>query len=243
MKITRLLITETIKLKRSLILLLVLGIPSMMFVMQLVLLLNAKNAPEWPMFVMGGGAIWAYFLLPMTATALTALLAQIEHGPAGWSHVLALPYPKWMVFAAKAILAIALMALISVLLWFALLGSGLLFGAMVPEKQLIGEVPALLLANLLTKMWFAGILVIAIQFTVAMAFRSFAVPVVVGIGGTFVALVATSAKAGIYFPWLLPTNILASDPSRALQATSTGLVGGLIVFTISCIWLSRRDWN
>lgn len=243
MKIARLLITETTKLKRSLTLLLVLGIPCMMFVMQFVLLLNAKHAPDWSMFVMGGGAVWAYFLLPMTATALTALLAQIEHGPAGWSHVLALPYPKWMVFAAKAILVIALMALISVLLWFVLLGSGLLLGVIVPEKQLIGEVPALLLANLLTKMWFAGILVTAIQFTVAMAFRSFAVPVVVGIGGTFVALVATSAKAGIYFPWLLPTNILASDPSRALQAIITGLVGGLILFTFSCIWLGRRDWN
>jgi len=243
MKIARLLITETKKLKRSLTLLLVLGIPSMMFVMQFVLLLNAKHAPDWPMFVMGGSAVWAYFLLPMTATALTALLAQIEHGPGAWSHLLALPYPKWMVFAAKAILAIALMALISVLLWFALLSSGLLLGTIIPEKQLTGEVSALLLANLLTKMWFAGILVIAIQFTVAMAFRSFAVPVVVGIGGTFVALVATSAKSGVYFPWLLPTNILASDPSRALQAIITGLVGGLILFTISCIWLGRRDWN
>ncbi len=241
MKLARLLHAESIKLKRSLILLLVVGVPVMMLIMLTMMLVSDKSAGDWPRFVMTGSAIWAFFLLPMSATALTALLAQIEHGPGAWSSVLSLPYPKWLIYAAKAIIALGVMALISALIWVAIILSGLLGGAIVPAQALSGDFAGGQLAALLAKMWLAGILVVAIQFTIAMAIRNFAAPVVVGIGGTFVAVVATSAKIGIYFPWLLPTNVLASDPAKALQALLSGALLGTLILVASCVWLGRRD--
>ena len=92
-------------------------------------------------------------------------------------------------------------------------------------------------------MMLAGLFMMAIQFVVSMRYSSFAIPVVVGIGGTFVGVVATSARQGIYFPWLLAVNVQASDPARAQQAILTGLIGGLVVFALGCVWLVRRDWK
>lgn len=192
---------------------------------------------------MSGAAIWGFLLLPLTATALTALLAQIEHGPRAWSAVLAFPCPKWKVFAAKATLAVGLMATISVLLWCAILSSGLLSGALRPDAMPTGALPAGLLADVLARMWLAGLLVVAIQFVISMAVANFAAPVIAGIGGTFFAVAATSAKAGIYFPWLLPVNVLSTEPGRASLAVLIGGIGGAIIFTVTCLWLARRDWH
>ncbi|GAB6195754.1 ABC transporter permease [Lysobacter xanthus] len=243
MSLLRLFHAETLKLRRSLSLVIVLAIPAMVFVMQMAMRLTGHGASDWRMHAMSGAAIWAYLLLPLTATALTALLAQVEHAPRAWSSVLTLPCPKGRVFAAKALLAVALMAVIPALLWCVILGSGLLAGTIDPATVLPGPPPVAMLAEVLARMWLAGLLVVAIQFIVATATPNFAAPIIVGIGGTFFAVAATSAKAGIYFPWLLPVNILASDGARATQAILTGALGGIVVMILGCRWLARRDWH
>ena len=80
------------------------------------------------------------------------------------------------------------------------------------------------------------------QWGIAHRFRSFAAPVAIGIGGTFVAVAATSSEYGIFFPWLMPVNMLAADPERAQIALALGGGGGALLFVLLVIWLSRRDW-
>ncbi|MEO1039500.1 MAG: ABC transporter permease [Pseudomonadota bacterium] len=242
MSFTAVFLAEMIKLRRSLVLLLIISIPLMMAIM-LAAAVATDNAPDdWTRLTMSFTAVWAYLLMPLAATALTALMAHLEHGPKGWSFMLALPAPKWSVFAAKALLAACIMALICVLIALAL-PLGAWAGALIaPTNALDGAPPAGLIASLLSRMWLAGLLALAIQFAVAMAFSSFAAPVVLGMLGVFVSVVATSAKAGIYFPWLLAVNVLASTPERALQAVLTGGIGGVLVFALTCWWLARRDW-
>lgn len=235
--------SDILKLNRSLILLLMGGVPAMLFIVQTAIIANGNAPDQWRIVAMSGGAIWAYFLLPMTATAMTALIAQIEHGARGWSYCLATPTAKWRVLMSKSLLAIGLMAIVSMLIWVALLLGGTAGGLIAPKEALQGEAPFGFLAALLFKMWLASFLVVAIQSIVALRFESFAVAVVTGISGTFVAVVATSAKMGVYFPWLLPTNILASSPERAVQALVTGLLGGAILMIAGSFWLARRDWK
>ncbi len=234
---------ELYKLRRSLVLLLLFGIPLVVLVLTAVIVITGNGPDDWPRLAMSGSAIWAYFLLPMTATAFTALQAQIEYSSGAWSHALASSKSRTAIFLAKAVVALTFLAVVSILIGFAVIIAGLFGGMVSPENALSGVLPWMLLASLLSKMWLAGFLLVALQFAVAMAFRSFAAPVVVGIAGTFVAIVATSAKAGIYFPWLLPTNILASDPQRAVQALFTGFGLGVVVFIVASWWLGRRDWH
>lgn len=239
----RLLQAEVAKLRRSLVLLLMAAVPAMVLIMLTMMRVSGNAAPDWERHSLTGAAIWAYLLLPLTATALTALLAQVEHGPRAWSAVLSLPCPKWRVFAAKAAVAVGGMALVSALLWASILASGLIAGALSAGAAPTGPLPAGPLAETLLRMWAAGLLVVGIPFALAMAVSNFAAPVVAGIAGTFFAVAATAAKAGIYFPWLLPVNILAAEPERAFQALLSGAIGGAAVLAIACVWLGRRDWH
>ena len=243
MSLIKLISADIFKLKRSLILLLLLSVPAMMMVVQITFIITGNASDQWTTFAMSSAAIWSFFLLPMTAPATTALLAQSEHSIRAWSYTLALPSPKWMVFLSKFILAFALMGLVSCLLYAAILTGGAAGGMMVPTEALVGSIPFVLLANLLFKMWLASFLVIAIQVFVALFFESFAIAIIFGISGTFVAMVATSAKMGVYFPWLLATNILASEPQRAVQALTTGLLGGILLAAFGAWALARRDWK
>ena len=239
----RLVRAEWLKLRRSLIWLLILAVPLMVFVLGVAIIATGNSTSEWDRMAMSGAAIWRFFLLPMTATALTALMAQLEHGSRGWSYMLALPHRKTSVFTAKALIVIAVMALISLLVGISNIASGIVAGWLAPDEAMQGPVPIVLLSKILLKMWLTGWLVVAIQFAVAMRFASFAVPVVVGIAGTFVAVVATSAKQGLYFPWLMATNILNADAGKAEQALIMGSVGGALLFALSILWLARRDWH
>lgn len=239
----RMLRAEIDKLKGSLVLLLAAAPPLMMAVMGVAILASGNGPESWVQAGMGGAAVWAYFLMPLTITALTALVAGLEHQSGGWTWTLAQPVPKWLVFAAKGLVCVALTALITVGVAAGIIAGGLVGGAVAPDRALAGQIPIGLLADLLARMLGAGLFMLAIQFTVAHAFRTFAIPIIVGIGGTFVAVVATSSRAGLYFPWLLPVNMLASDQSNAAQALLTGIVGGAIVFTAASLWLAGRDWR
>ncbi|HAQ35759.1 MAG: ABC transporter [Maricaulis sp.] len=234
---------ETLKLRRSLVAF-VLGVPPVMtFILTVLVQLSGESPGIWQFQMMATAGIWAYFLLPMTATGLTALLAQMEHGPGTWSQILATPTPKWQVFTGKIVMALALMALVSALIWVSIFASGYVGGWINPEEALAGTPPWWDAAKLLAKMFLASALLIAVQIGVALRFNSFALPVSVGIGGTFVAVAATSSKYGIYFPWLLPINMLASEASRAEFALMLGGLGGAALLAAIVIWLSRRDWH
>jgi ABC-2 type transport system permease protein len=239
----RVLSAEIGKLNRSLVLLLAAAPPLMMAMMGTAVIASGNGPETWLQSAMGGAAIWGYLLMPLTVTALTALVASLEHQSGGWTWTLAQPAPKWLVFAAKAVLCVGLTAVISLGVGTGILAGGMIGGAITPDHALAGDIPLAETSRLLAGMMVAGLLLIAIQFTVAHAFRTFAIPIIAGIGGTFVAVVATSSRAGLYFPWLLPVNMLATDPAHTIQALWTGGIGGLIVFTAACLWLARRDWR
>jgi len=237
----RLILVEFLKLRRSLVLLLCAAAPTLVALLSLLMFLRWEKAEHWQRFTTGGAALWAYFMLPMTITALTILVAQLEHGPRGWNHVLALPLPRWQVFMAKAVAVLSLGAAMSAALVLLLPLSGLIAEQMKPGDQLQGAIPWEATARLIGQMYAGSILLTGIQLWAALWFRSFVPPLVLGIGGTFVAVAATSAEEGIFFPWLIPTNALASDPARAAMATDIGLYGGLSILVAMVVHMSRVE--
>lgn len=239
----RAVLAEGMKLNRSLVLLLAIAPPLMLGLMVVAVVLSRDTPENWTQLAMSGAAIWAYLLMPLTVTALTALMAGIEHGCAGWTWSLAQPVPKVVVFSAKAIVTVSVTALISTGVALGVLGGGHIVQLIEPGLVMEGRPPYALMSSLMMKMWLASLLMTAIQFTVAHAASNFATPVIVGIGGVFVSVVATSSRYGVFFPWLLPVNMLASEPARAQQALLTGMAGGIVIFAIACIWLARRDWR
>ena len=235
------LLVEAFKLRRSLALLLAAIAPTLVAVFVFFNLLRLEKPAPWSMALQSSAAIWAFFMLPMSITALTALVAHTEHGPRSWDHLRALALPTWQLYAAKLLCVLAVVLGMSALL--ALLTPSALFAASLinPAAAPTGPVEYIGYLALLGRMFLAAFLLIAVQLWVALRFASFVPALATGIGGTFFAVVATSAKVGVVLPWQIPVNQLASDPARAQLALALGCAGGLLVMGLMLRQLARRE--
>jgi ABC-2 type transport system permease protein len=232
---------EARKLNRSLAALLAVAAPTLIAVFGFFMLLRSTRAQPWDMWMTSAAAVWAYFMLPMSITALTALVAHMEHGPRSWDHLRALPLPRWKLYAAKAICVLAVLALMSAAVLAFTWTAVSLASAIKPDVAPAGPFHGVQYARTMAMMFGAGLLLVAIQLWIALRYASFVPGLVVGIGGTFFAVVATSAKQGVFLPWQMPVNMLATDAWRV--TTALGLGGGLgfIALTLMIIRLSRRE--
>ena len=232
---------EIRKLNRSLALLLAAAAPALIAVFAFAMMLRSRQPSEWEMWIGSGLAIWAYFLMPMCVTALTALVAQMEHAPRSWDHLRALPVPRWTLYASKAICVIGLVLVMSAAVLGMTVGAVVLGGLIKPEVAAVGRLDLAGHAWTLIRIAVAAVLMIAIQFWTAIRFASFVPGLVLGIGGTFFAVVATSAKQGVFMPWQMPVNILATEAWRVQTALTLGGGLGLVVLAGVVIHLARRE--
>lgn len=232
---------EARKLNRSLAALLAVAAPALIAIFGFFMVLRADKGLAWDMWMTSAAGVWAFFMMPMTVTALAALVAQMEHGPRSWDHLRALPLPRWHLYAAKAVCVLLLVALMTVAViafnWVAVS----LAGAIKPEAAPTGVFDLPAYARLMAMIFLAGLLMIAIQLWTALRFASFVPGLVLGIGGTFFAVVATSAKQGVFLPWQMPVNMLASEAWRVNTALGLGSGLGLVALILMTAHLSRRE--
>lgn len=234
----RYLTVEMLKLRNSLALLLCLAAPACIAILGGLIVLDRGS--DWRSYTMANAGFWAFAMLPLTLTALSVLLAQLEHGAKAWDHVLALPGARGHVYLAKALVMIGLLLAMSVWLFVLLQLTGHATEAIAPGK-LRGVPQAGIAARTLAEMACASLLVAVLQLWVALRFRSFVPPLVFGIAGTFVALVAVGARQGLYFPWLMAVNVMAPEPGRHAMALMLGGGGGIAMLAAMCVMLARRD--
>ena len=232
---------EMRKLNRSLAMVLALAAPTLIGIFIFFNMLRGDEPQPWQMWMQSSVGIWAFFMLPMSVTALTALVAHMEHGPRSWDHLRALPRPRWQIYAAKAVCVLAIVALMSALNLLLTWGAVSAAVAFKPVLAPTGDLAIAEQALLLGRVFLASILLIAIQLWTALRFASFVPALALGIGGTFFSVVATAAKQGVFFPWQMPVNMLATEAWRVNTALGLGCGLGLVVMALAVAHLSRRE--
>ena len=236
--LVRFLAAEVLKLRRSLVMLLCLAAPALVAVIAVLIGIRTGKAVPMLNYAQTGAAFWAFAMLPLSLTALSVLMAQMEHGPKSWDHLLALPGARRWLFLAKAVVMIALDAAMTLLLLVLLVGGAWLLPVF---KPITGAFDLAGTAILLGKMFLASILMAVIQLWAALRFRSFVPPLVLGILGTFISVAAASAREGAYFPWLMPLHMLSTDPAMASLALQIGGLGGVLALMVMLVDLGRRE--
>jgi len=232
---------ETIKLNRSLAAALVVIAPGLIAAFTLFNALRMDEGRGWDMWMTGNAFIWASFMMPMSITALSALMAQMEHAPRSWDHLRALPAPRWTIYAAKASILALLILVMSLAVPAASAAALVLAGWIKPQLAGTGPADAAGIVFLYTRIAMAGLLVAALQFWTAMRFSSFVPALTLGIGGTFFALVAHGAESGVYYPWLMPVNVLVTDPHRWGLALALGAGLGLAGMILAVLHLAWKE--
>ena len=237
----RVLTVELRKLNRSLASALAIAAPGLIAVFTFLNILRGKTAQPWDMWMVSAAGIWAFFMLPMSVTALTALIAHMEHGPRTWDHLRALPLPRWTLYAAKILSVFLVLAAMSVGVFAFTWAAVKLAVVIKPELAPTGVFDASAYLTALGRMYLAATLVVVIQLWIALRWSSFVPGLVVGIGGTFFAVVATAAKVGVFLPWQMPVNMLATEGWRLQTALGLGFGGGLVLLALMLWHLSRRE--
>lgn len=232
---------EARKLNRSLAALLAVAAPSLIAIFLFFNILRGKSGQDWAMWMEQSTGIWAFFMLPMSITALTALVAHMEHAPRSWDHLRALPLPRWRLYAAKVVCVVALAVAMSALNLALSIGAIGLAGAIKPVVAATGALDLGHEVLTMGRVVLASMLLIAIQLWIALRFFSFVPALAVGIGGTFFSVVAMAAKIGVFSPWQMPVNATAPYLWRVQIALSLGCGLGLIVLILAVIHLSRRE--
>jgi lantibiotic transport system permease protein len=195
----------------------------------------------WKEVMQGGIGLWAYFMLPMSVTALSVLMAHVEHRGSMWDHLLALPIARWRVFVAKAVVMMLVVAAMALLLALEIRVVGSVIESFVPRKAPSGEFPWAAMFFALGAMWLASWFVCMLQLWAALHFRSFVVPLMMGLSGTFVTVVAVGARESVFVPWVMPVSVLVGEGTRAAQAVTLGLSGGFITLALMMWHLSRQE--
>lgn len=234
---------ELRKLKGTLVVVLGLVAPLLVAFLLLVIIMR-QPVMTWRDALSGACGLWAYFVMPMSVTALSALIAQIEHGPRAWDHILALPVARWKIFAAKSAVVLLIVALMSAVLLGELRVAGWLVEMVRPDKVPTGAFAWTTTARMLAGIWAASLLMTGLQLWVALRFRSFVAPLTLGISGTFFSVAAFGAKEAIYLPWVMPVSVVANwveHPNRVLLALEMGAGGGLVILALMTLHLSRKE--
>ena len=192
---------EAIKLRRSLALLLVVVAPALIAVFIFAnMLRNGGRAMPWEMVLQTSAAIWAFFMLPMSVTALAALVAHTEHGPRAWDTLRALPVPRWHLYAAKAVGVLALVMVMSVLLAGMTVAAVNAAAWIKPAIAPTGSPDVVAYLGLLGRIFLAGWLLVAVQLWIALRFASFAPALATGIGGTLLPWLPVPPRLGSSYP-------------------------------------------
>lgn len=236
-----LLSAELIKLRRSLVLLVALAAPLCVSAFAGLALATRAPGAKWERFLDEGLAMWSFFMLPMSITALTLLLAQIEHGSRMWRHLLVLPVPRAGLVLAKTAVAALLLLLMQALVYVGLYLAGFAVSAGLPTTQLHGDHQFGDMAVGLLAMAIGALPMLLIQLWVALVSRSFVLPLVIGILGTFFALVITASGANVYIPWLLQIYATMWPKPAGVIGVAAGLAGAGLVLTAMCWDVARRE--
>ncbi|QJX46204.1 ABC transporter permease subunit [Hymenobacter taeanensis] len=143
----------------------------------------------WPQFVSMAWQTAGTLLLPLFVVLLTSLIVNIETKSSAWKHLFALPVGRGAVFFSKLLVLLGLNALALLLFVAALLGAGFLLGLVKPGLGFQTHQ-----APLQTVLWMYGhtyvatLGLLAVQYIVSLYWRSFVVPVGVGMGAVVVTI-------------------------------------------------------
>lgn len=238
---------EALKLKHTLALWMCVIAPAVVVLLQVLQLLLHQGSAEavagdvWAGFGRAVLALWSFLMLPLFVTLQAALLAALDHQERRWKHLLALPLPRSVHLAAKALLLAALLALATVLLVFVLIP---LCGQLLrlrPSLSVSGWPDLAALAALAAQVYAASLLMLALQMVVALHWRSFTVAVAVGMSATVMGfLIGQSATWGAWFPWTMAVQPMTRHPQPG-TVVLVSVVGAVLVTAVGAWAFGRRE--
>lgn len=195
---------------------------------------------EWYSLWSQVSLFYGEFFFPLLIAICCAYVWRLEHFNHNWYMIMTAPVKRTSIFIAK-------IAVVSLLLFFV---QGFFFILYIIAGNIIGlstEIPGELVGWFL-RGWMASITIGTLQLALSMRFRSFALPIGIGLCATVFGLAMYIAELGMFFPHSLLTigmGVLSqsglSSFSEHLQFLITNILYILVIGLLATNWLRRTD--
>jgi hypothetical protein len=184
--------------------------------------------------------LWTILMMPMFLTLETSLLAGLEHADKNWKSLLALPQPRWMVYASKWLVTVGLLWAAHVLLVGGTIASGTVLRAFRPVLH-IDALPLGPLVRSMAKVSMTALLALTIQHWVSLRWQSFTAAMGFGMCAMVVGFVAVnSADWGPWLPWSMSMHALRPKPG-APDLMGIAIAAALVAMALGAWEFSRRE--
>jgi len=253
MMLGRVLLTEFMKIRRTLALAMIVIAPIVIVMLHLMIGLfgpaqAARTTSFWPVMCRQSVGIWTVLMMPLFLTLETSLLAGVEHADKNWKSILALPAPRWTVYISKLIVATAMLWMAHTVLVTGTLASGWILSVARPTLK-IDAMPLDVLVSPMLRVSIAALCATTIQHWVSLRWQSFTAAMGFGMCAMIVGFIAAnSSDYGPWVPWSMSmfaikvTNA-ANTADTSMQVVFAALAGATLVATLGAFEFSRREIN
>lgn len=247
----RCLSAEILKTRRTLYLVAVFVMPTILALFNFLLHLGIGHEPGyygspdgWVSFEHNTYTFWAILVLPFLLVLVCAFIAHLEHDTQQWRRLMCLAIPREPIYLAKTTIVFGLAILSSLILWAENILLGWLLSILAPELglSLAHFSSGRTLLPFLLICLFAS-LTGAIQLWFSMRVRNFVLSVGLGLAlilaGFFLKEISV---VGFIFPWSLPALVYSARTlPEFIGGLAYSLVGWAAVTTAGCLDFTRRD--
>jgi len=240
---------ELIKLKNTLALLVAVGVPLFLALINFIIYysdgnkLVAAGTNPWPGYIFQLDKFWAGLLMSLTIILGGALVNAIEHSNSTWKRVYTSPMSKGSVYFAKLAAFVLLNLLTAIILPVFIQLFGYLLIIAKPELG-FQEYNSFFYESVASyaRMMLAGSFIIAFQFLLTFHFHSFVLPMVIGFCITVGAGIASQWEHIDLIPYAYPSLSLRAERSAA-TLWDIYTLRAVILFGVTSIigyWTSSR---
>lgn len=194
-------------------------------------LLIKPGQNPWNRYVLQSWQTATGLLLPLFVVLLTSLVIQVENKSVAWKHIYAQPVRHSAILSSKLTLLIGLNLLAQLAYVILLLCSGALLGLLRPELNFYDYKLSLLAICVLFAHTFVATLgLLGIQYIASLWWRSFVLPVALGLGATIMALTLMNWEYISWIPYAAPLLSLrsASESAVGLQVANRPALAELL---------------
>jgi hypothetical protein len=247
MNISRVLIAELLKLKRTLALRLTIFSPLVLVILVFGIYLEREQGGDglrgFAQLIL---TLWTIILFPFYAALVASLLAAMEHQNEGWKRLFVLPVSRGTIFAAKWITGFCLLLVSSLVVATGVCAAAEVLHLARPIFRSV-PLPVMMIFRGTTVSFGAAGLLFSIQMWISLRWRNFLPGLVVAVLALVMMFIFIPHGAGLFgdfFPWSLPAMAMApnSSSSSRLVALGVGILGGVTVGTIACRDLARLEF-
>lgn len=245
----RVFVTECQKLKRTLALAMAFVAPFVVIVLYTLIghfgagQIVIAHRNYWGDMTSNSVLLWSLLMMPLFITLETSLLAGLEHADKNWKNLLALPAPRWTIYASKLAVTIGIVWLAHLVLIAGIGLGGQLLAWLHPALMPMGT-PMRQLVVPMGKVSLAALLAITIQHWISLKWQSFTAALGFGMCAMVVGFVAANSRDyGAFVPWSMPLHTMRATGHDALTMISYALAAATVVAFAGGWEFGRRDIN